>query len=377
VSTDLVVACTAWVDAVSRGCNTPTDRLILAALAAPEYRKVLVANPFRSAPILVARRWLGQGEPALPPGPAGRTQYTPVRIRRRDPRRAGALARTHARFGRKLERACRRLGMSLPSVITSDPFTAAFGDFSWAGPVTYFAYDDWAAHPAFRRWRAHYDAAYARIRERHIRVVAVSDVLLDRIAPEAPALVVPNGIDPDEWRTPKPPPEWFTELRRPRMLYTGVLDHRLDVDALRDVARRYPQGTIVLVGPIGDADAVSRARALPNVVVAGPVGRDDIVALTAAADVCLIPHVRSALTEAMSPLKLYEYLAAGRPVASADLPPIRMLGSRVELASDDGLADAVERALRRPPVPEHERRRFVSEHSWDRRMNDLLELASA
>jgi glycosyltransferase involved in cell wall biosynthesis len=377
MTTDLVVACTAWVDAMARGCNTPTDRLILTALHDREYARVLVANPFRSAPILAARRCLGQGEPPLPEDLDGRAQYTPVRLRRRDPGRSAALARTHLHYSRRLERRSRRLGMSRPSVITSDPFTAAYGDFTWAGPLTYFAYDDWAAHPAFRRWRSQYDAAYARIRERHVRVVAVSDVLLDRIGPDAPACVVPNGIDPEEWRAPTPAPSWFSALPRPRMLYTGVLDHRLDISALADVARRYPHGTIVLVGPVGDDDAVARARALDNVVVARPVGREGVVALTAAADVCLIPHRRTALTEAMSPLKLYEYLAAGRPVASVDLPPIRPLACRIELAADGGLADAVDRALRRPPVTESERHRFLCEHSWDRRMDDLLALASA
>jgi len=374
---DLVLACTAWVDAVRRGYNHPTDRLILAAVAAPTYTNVLVANPFRSGPVLTARRLLGQGEPPLPDGPGRQAQYTPVRVRRRDPAPVAALIRTHQRYSRRLERMASRLRMHEPTVVTSDPFTAAFGDFAWAGPVTYFAYDDWAAHPAFGRWHSSYELAHRRIRERRIRVVAVSGVLLERIAPEGPGQVVPNGVDPEEWRAPEAPPAWFSALGRPRMVYSGVLDQRLDTTALRALATRFASGTIILVGPIGDASALQPIRDLTNVRLVAPVGRPEIVAITSAADVCLIPHRRSALTEAMSPLKLYEYLAAGRPVAATDLPPIRTMRDHVELIEGEDLADAVARALQRPAVTEDERRRFAFEHSWERRMGDLLDLARA
>ena len=69
--------------------------------------------------------------------------------------------------------------------------------------------------------------------------------------------------------------------------------------------------------------ALRDVRQLANVTIAPTVGRDELTALVAAADVGLIPHVRGEQTMAMSPLKLFEYLAAGLPVASIDLPGIR------------------------------------------------------
>ena len=59
---------------------------------------------------------------------------------------------------------------------------------------------------------------------------------------------------------------------------------------------------------------------------AGLASRPEIVSLIGTAEACLIPHVGNRLTEAMSPLKLYEYLAGGRPVAAVDLPPIATVG---------------------------------------------------
>jgi len=94
--------------------------------------------------------------------------------------------------------------------------------------------------------------------------------------------------------------------------------------------------------------------------------------------VCLIPHARTPLTEGMSPLELYEYLAAGRPVAATGLPPIvRVAHPRVVACSDEpaAFAAAVRRALAIGPAPADERLRFVRDNTWRRRHEPLLALA--
>ena len=53
-----------------------------------------------------------------------------------------------------------------------------------------------------------------------------------------------------------------------------------------------------------------------------------------AADVCVVPHRLNRLTMAMSPLKLYEYLAGGRPVAASDLPAVRAVDPRIVLVQE-------------------------------------------
>ena len=75
----------------------------------------------------------------------------------------------------------------------------------------------------------------------------------------------------------------------------------------------YPSASMTVVGPLLDEPHFAAVRAEPNVHLHGAMDREAIVSLVSAADVCLLPHVRNALTEAMSPLKLYEYLASGLP----------------------------------------------------------------
>jgi teichuronic acid biosynthesis glycosyltransferase TuaH len=80
----------------------------------------------------------------------------------------------------------------------------------------------------------------------------------------------------------------------------------------------------------------------------------------------------------MSPLKLYEYLAGGRPVAAVDLPPIAAVKGRVDLAPAGGkLAPAVAQALALGPASQAERLQFVADHAWSRRFDELLAIALA
>ncbi len=78
----------------------------------------------------------------------------------------------------------------------------------------------------------------------------------------------------------------------------------------------------------------------------------------------------------MSPLKVYEYLAAGSPVISVDLPPVRGLGERVVLVdSVADFADVVDRALELGAADELDRRRFIAENSWSARHTTVMEIA--
>jgi glycosyltransferase involved in cell wall biosynthesis len=296
-----------------------------------------------------------------------------MRLRRFDPRSVKAVSRAHQRYGRALERQVSAEGMLRPALITADVFTAAFADLSWAESITYFAWDDWAVHPAQRRWRQAHAVAEERLRARKTRVVAVSQPIIDRLRPNGPALVVPNGVEEDEWTGPLAAVRWFEDLPRPRLLYTGTLDDRLEAHDLDEVARRFAHGSLVLLGPAVSTSHLGRVGRRSNVHLRPPVGRSELVAVVRAAEVGLLPHRRTPLTEAMSPLKLYEYLAGGRPVAATDLPAVRGVHPSVELvAAGDSFADAVERALSRGPMPEAERIAFIEANSWPRRIEAVL-----
>ncbi len=366
-----------WQAAARRGWFMPEDRLARSLVTHESVRHVLICDRVRSLPLKLLRDRLSRGREPFPAGEHARL-LAPVRLRRTDPASLRGVARTFAAYDRTMERAATRMGLESPVVITTHPLLAGFAELKWARAVTYFAVDDWTAHPGYSRWWPAYRESYSRIRDRARRVASVSGALLERLAPTAPGVVVPNGLEPSEWLDACEPPSSLSALPRPLLVYVGTLDARLDVRWLSETARAFPNGTLALVGPLVDARHLEPLRREPNVTIRSPLPRREVARLIRCADAGLIPHKPSALTEAMSPLKLYEYLGGGLPVAATDLEPMRGIDPRVVLVPEAGdFVAAVRSALALGRADERERRAFVQVNSWRSRHDALLQLALA
>jgi teichuronic acid biosynthesis glycosyltransferase TuaH len=365
-----------WAAASQRGWFGTEDRLARGLVSHERVGRLLECDRARSLPLKLIRDFTA---PPVEPFPSSdRAQLvSPVRLRRRDPSTPRAVARAFARYDATMERAAERMGMTDPVVITTQPLLAGLADLAWARSVTYYAIDDWAVHPGYRRWQAAYRDSYDGIRERERRVAAVSNTLLDRLSPTSASRVIANGLEPSEWLSEPTPPPWSAGLRGPLLVYVGTLDQRLDIDALRAVAMAMPHATLALVGPLVAPARFDSLRRLPNVVIHPAVGRQELTGLIRTADVGLIPHERSALTEAMSPLKVFEYLAAGLPVAAIDLAPLRGIDRRVIRVPRGSYLSAVRRALALGRAEEDERADFIEANSWAARHDALLDLALA
>jgi teichuronic acid biosynthesis glycosyltransferase TuaH len=363
-----------WAAAQERGMFSPQDRLALALMADPQIERLLICDRPRSAPIKLAKDLVHR--PLRFKSSLRHRHWQPLRWRRREPVSTAGLERVYRAYDRRLRRVAERHGLERPAVITGQPLIAGFAALEWAGPVTLYATDDLSAHPDYQRWRPSLLEAYRRVGQSGRRVCAVSSAIIERISPLGPAAVVPNGVDPELWAAPAAAPAWFEALPGPRLLYVGTLDSRIDAGALASVARAFPQGSIVLVGPVTERDHLAAVLAEPNVVVHEPVAREQVAALCHAADACLLPHRQTALTEAMSPLKLYEYLSSGSPTVATDLEPVRRAGGRIFRVSPNGdFTAAVEAALAAGPASESERQAFVARNSWAARSAEVLALA--
>jgi len=365
-----------WAAAQRRGMCFPQDQLVLALLRDPAVERLLICDRPRSAVVKLAKDLIER--PARFENGERARLWQPLRLRRQDPTGVQALRRAYATYDRRIRRVAEQAGLERPAIVTSQPLLAGFAELEWAGPVTLYASDDLSAHRAYQPWRDGLLTAYREVGERGRRVCAVSTAILERIDPQGPSAVVPNGVDADLWSQPVAAPSWFAELPGPRLLYVGTLDDRLDVEALRAVARAWPEGSLALVGPLEDRAHLAPALAEPNVFLHGPVPREEVAALAHAADACLVPHRRTALTEAMSPLKLYEYLASGSPTVATDLEPVRRVdGPVVRVPAGGDFAAAVREALARGRTPESDRLRFIEANSWATRTSQVLSLALA
>jgi glycosyltransferase involved in cell wall biosynthesis len=190
--------------------------------------------------------------------------------------------------------------------------------------------------------------------------------------------LLPNGFDGAAFDPSRPVtvPAGLARLPRPLLGYVGLISVRLDLALLDDIAARHPEWTLVLMGtvyPQGCEDALSWLGGRPNVHFLPPVPGQEAPDYVRSFDLGLLPYRVTQETTHASPLKLYEYLAAGLPVVAADVPGARQFGSAVTIARSlaewesaiaAGLAcdDESRRAARRA---------VVAPHTWDARVETL------
>jgi glycosyltransferase involved in cell wall biosynthesis len=161
------------------------------------------------------------------------------------------------------------------------------------------------------------------------------------------------------------------ELRRPHERpvagYVGVVDERLDLDLVADLARQLPDWTIRMVGPVAKIDPETLPRAA-NLEYAGMVAYEDLPAVMAGFDVALMPFALNEATRSISPTKTLEYLAAGLPVVSTRVPDVVADYAEVVHSADDGpsFAAACRAVLTSDPgVRDRRARPLQRRQEWD------------
>jgi glycosyltransferase involved in cell wall biosynthesis len=248
------------------------------------------------------------------------------------------------------------------------------------GTLSYHCVDDLAAVPGV-------DAAVFREAEdrmlRHAEVVfATAPALEERCrAINHNVHLVSNVVDPAHFGTALDAgrePADLAPISRPRLGFHGMLsEFKIDIELLAAVAEARPGWQIVLVGDVRDGTsgtAFDALRGRPNVHFLG--GRDyrDLPPYLRGFDVGLLPSRINAYTSAMYPMKYFEYLAAGVPVAATALPALDASGGAVAMGeTPEAFVAAVETQLRRGRLSRSEAIAAVGDHTWDARLTRMLE----
>ena len=224
--------------------------------------------------------------------------------------------------------------------------------------------------------RAAMAAATDRLLQRVDLVVAVSRALCDRARAAGRHVEwLPNATDLDaisgDQRAGSDP---LAGIPRPRLGYVGQIANRLDYPLLDALAGAEPGWSLVLIGPVWPSDraAVDALARRPNVHLLGPCEHRELPRILAQLDVCLLPHTVDALTETMDPIKLYDYLASGRPIVSTPVAGTARFADAIALAATaPAFIESVRRVLAAPDEGAEQRRALGAANSWDGRAEEL------
>jgi glycosyltransferase involved in cell wall biosynthesis len=178
------------------------------------------------------------------------------------------------------------------------------------------------------------------------------------------ALLVPSGVSAAHYASAVRDDAHMPA--RPVAGYVGVIDERLDLNLIAQLAVALPEWTIRMIGPLAKVDASDLPTA-PNIEYLGKQEYSALPGLMAQLDVALMPFALNEATRSISPTKTLEYLAAGLPVVSTRIEDVVMdFGEVVDLADDAvGFAVACRRHADRTVVDQEKVARVIAANDWD------------
>lgn len=319
-----------------------------------------------------AAKVLGSLRPATKESAPGSELYriVPLAV----PGRSPSIQRLNrALLERFISRHLARKGFHDPLVWISYPHPGLVAIIDMFSPraVIYDCVDEWS----------HFSGVYPDIHEVEEKLARRADLvfatmprLRERLSKSnSRTYLVPNGVDPGFFAgAGGAEPEDMAGIPHPRIGFVGNIADWVDIDLIESMARERQDWQVVLVG--GWVADCTRPEGC-NLHWLGFRPYDALPGYIGSFDACIIPFREEELTAGADPLKLYEYLAAGKPVVSTPIPRSLDFPGVVETARGTRrFVEAVERALLEGEGGKERRIEAVLPHSWSGRFDTIVEM---
>jgi teichuronic acid biosynthesis glycosyltransferase TuaH len=167
-------------------------------------------------------------------------------------------------------------------------------------------------------------------------------------------------------------------LNKPVIGYFGAIERRIDYKLLEDVIKKNPDKSFVFVGPEDKQFVPEWFYQAKNVFFTGSIPYEHMPAVIKGFDVALIPFKKDDVSNSIFPLKLFEYLGAGKPVVALDFNPDLQDFTKecVKYCSDaESFSDAINVALTSDSEDERaERVAVAADNTWEKRIDSMAEI---
>lgn len=246
----------------------------------------------------------------------------------------------------------------------------------WGWRVIYDCMDEWEGFPGVSQLVTKVEPELVR----DCDLLVVTAALLEekwRNQRSGPTTLARNAVDFDYYARRCQPNTLLDDDARPCVGYYGAIADWFDLDLMIHVARQRPQYSFVLLGGIFDVD-VSELESLPNVRLLGQQPYETMPQYLYHFDACLIPFKLNAITHATDPVKMYEYLSAGKPVVSVALAEIESFGEYLHIARNrEEFLAKLDAAVTEDDQELRARRRdFAQRNSWPERYETIIKSLS-
>jgi teichuronic acid biosynthesis glycosyltransferase TuaH len=195
---------------------------------------------------------------------------------------------------------------------------------------------------------------------------------------------VPNAADIDHCSVALNPDlpihNKIKDYPKPIIGYLGTLERRMDYNLILEVVKANPEKTFVLAGPVWDNHVPPELFKISNVHIIGPIPYGEVPQLIKGFDVAIIPFKKDEVSSTIFPLKLFEYLCAGKPVVITDFnPDLKDYTANVVSYANSPAAftTALNEALESNSSEKIAERVAISKlNTWQKRTEDISEIIS-
>lgn len=275
-----------------------------------------------------------------------------------------------------LQRQARKLGMARPQMWTFLPNVADMVGQLDESLVVYYCIDEWSA---FSYLDGEKMAAMERdlLRKADICLATAHTLVTSKREYNPNTFLSSHGVDYQHFAKALAPetnvPEDIGHLPHPVIGFFGLIHDWIDLKLIAEVGRTHPEWSVVLIGEV--CVSLDGVRELPNIRILGRRPYDTLPAYCKGFDVGIIPFVVSDLSRAVNPIKLREYLSAGLPVVSTDLPEVKYYSDICSVAhGHDEFIASLEHALRDDtPAKRHQRSDAMRDETWEAKMKHVCE----
>ena len=193
--------------------------------------------------------------------------------------------------------------------------------------------------------------------------------------------LIPNGVHVEHYQAvmdySKSLHPVTDNWKKPVFGYTGTIHgDRVDVELISRIAKTNPQATIAMVGPnlLDAADRLTLSNH-SNIVFTGAKPYAELPDIMRAFNVCVVPHVVTSFTESLNPIKLWEYLASGKPIVSTNVAGFKDFPGLVNVSDSlEGFLKNLDAALNEEPSLASARQSVAQQHSWDNRIDQVVQI---
>jgi glycosyltransferase involved in cell wall biosynthesis len=271
----------------------------------------------------------------------------------------------------QVKRAMRQLGFQRPINFVFNPAAAVVAGALGEEQILYYCVDEYTEFSGVSSTSLA-ELEQQLLRQSDLVIVSAERLYQSKVKTNPRTVLIRHGVDFDHFRKALDPetivPEEIRDLPRPVIGFFGLIADWVDLELMAAVAKRNPDGSMVLLGK--STTDTSVLEQVPNVHLLGRKPYASLPAYCKGFDVALMPFRINELTLNANPLKVREYLAAGLPVVSTAIPEVEVLGLCRIGHDEASFIREVELALQ-DPGPSVARSELIRSESWGARVDEL------